>query len=440
MTHFIGIGGIGMSAIARLLLLKKQRVSGSDLKDSKRLSELVGLGATINVGHSLKDFSDVSTVVYSTVIEDNNKELVLAKKQNIPVIHRSDLLKTLMKPYRSLCVTGAHGKTSTSSLLAWTLYIAKADPSYVIGGILKSFNQNSHLGQGDFFVAEADESDGSFLNVEYEGAIITNADFDHVNYWKDPNKLEEAYVNFMSLAPTKKLLFMCGDDPILAKHSKFGTLYGFSDCEWKISDFKQEKLTSEFTITHHEKVYPKIRLNLPGKHYALNATAVFAMAISLGISENLVREALQSFPGVKRRLDVLYSDEKVTVIDDYAHHPKEILTLYRALKNAFQEQRLVAIFEPHRISRLQLMEKEFIRALSAFDVAITTEVFLVGEKPPCEAFFSAFCKQIDKFIPKNSLIEEMGDLIRPGDVLVFIGAGEISAYADLFTQHLKEVR
>lgn len=435
-THFIGIGGIGMSALASVLLQDNQKVSGSDKASSDITNKLMKMSADICIGHDKTDFTDTKLVVYSTAIHSSNKELLLAKKSQIPVIHRSDLLQRLLEKKPSLLVSGAHGKTTTSALLAWVLRSAHLDPSFVIGGLLKPEMENGHKGHGQYFVAEADESDGSFLNLSYTGAILTNYDFDHVDFWKTEENLKQAYQKFIKKALNPKWLFLCADDPFFKSLNFESTSFGFSEkADYQILNYRQVGLRSVYDVKWKTGLAKDIVLNLPGEHYALNATAVFGLCVELGLDIISILKGLKTFPGVKRRLDYLGSKDSVDIFNDYAHHPKEIKTLITTLKTAYPERRLVSVFQPHRYTRLQAMAEDFAKALAGSDKSIITDVYSAGEQPLDKEEFPKFLNKAKKYnsssfyFQKNELIENLRAVIREQDVIVFMGAGDISTHA-----------
>ena len=445
--HFIGIGGIGMSALASLLLKNNQKVTGSDKSQSSIIKNLIKMGADITIGHGVKNFDETKLVVYSTAIDKSNVELIKAKESNIKTIHRSQLLNQLLQASKSILVTGAHGKTSTSALLSWTLKSASLDPSYIIGGLLKPDFLNGYKGEGEYFVAEADESDGSFLNSDYSSAIVTNYDFDHVDFWESESNLKKAYTEFINKAPSSNSLIMCGDDQFLNTFSKKATLYGFSDhVDYQIVNYKQSGLQCFFDIKHKGSAIEDISLPLPGKHYALNAAAVFALCLNLGLKKEEIKKGLKSFPGVKRRLDHMGSFKTLDIFEDYAHHPKEVQTLLQAFKEAFSKRRIVAIFQPHRYSRLQAMSDDFAKALSFADLTIVTEVFSAGEVPTDKDCFSKFLLQLDNhcqkscYFEKKHLLERLSSILMPHDVVLFIGAGDITTLAkDFISKKAQEI-
>lgn len=428
-THFIGIGGIGMSGLARLLLAKNETVSGSDIRESEILRDLKMKGAQIYIGHDLKNVPEKARVVVSTDIKSCNPEL---KAVSNP-IHRSDLLLELMTGHKSLLVAGTHGKTTTSSLLAHTLDSAGLNPSFVIGGILKNFGVNSALGSGEFFVAEADESDGTHVKYHPYGLIVTNIDNDHLNHYGTEAKLIEAFKALIYKVENYDLLFTCGDDPILKGLKLPGNHYGFDPSNnIQITYLKQRGLDQTFNLKINGVEYSEIYLPLIGRHNVLNAAAVFGLSLAIGISEKEIRKAFFDFKGVKRRADLKWEKKQVRVYDDYAHHPEEIKATIKAFQLAFPERRLVVVFQPHRYSRTKDCFNQFKEALKA-DVVIVTDLYAAGENPIDGISTESLIQTLDPktiYIPRKELAEKLSQLIRPYDVVVTMGAGDITKLSD----------
>jgi UDP-N-acetylmuramate--alanine ligase len=420
--HFIGIGGVGMSALARILIEKGHEVSGSDLKKSYVTSGLFDAGARIFCGHRKENIEEGQIVVYSTAIKPDNPEW-LAAKQN-KCMHRSELLEELLSEKDPILVVGAHGKTSTTSLLSYICEVAGFDPSFVIGGFSPSLQGiNGKFGKGNYFIAEGDESDGSFLRARPYGAIITNVDFDHLDFWKTEDALLEAYQNFIKGAIRKELLFYWNVD---------GVSYGFEEgalCRALNIRFKGGK--QFFDVNFQGVSYRDIELNMLGKHNVLNALASFGMAISIGCGLMEIRKALKSFKGVKRRLEWKGDLKGASIFDDYAHHPKEIESTLEAVKEAFSERRKVVIFQPHRYSRMKDFIDDFIK-LSVWkdsDELIVTDIFSAGEDEIEGITTDAFLKRLEKkatYIPRENITEFIKRFILPNDIVITLGAGDIT--------------
>lgn len=420
-THFLGIGGIGMSALAHILLGKGEGVSGSDDKKSEVLTALQKKGATIHEDHDA-----VSTVVYSSAIRKDHPVLQKALKEKCPIYHRSQFLSRLMEGKKPLLITGTHGKTSTSALLSWVLIHACLSPSYAVGGILTNTSQNGGYGNGPYFVAEADESDGSFLNYQGFGGIITNLESEHLDFWQTEKRLFEGFKEFASRLAT---FFWCIDDPGLSSLNLKGQSYGFSkEADWQLFDFIQKGMILSFSVSHQGQVFEDIKIPLVGKHQALNALAVWALALELGVPEEKIREAFKTFKGVFRRLEKKGEARGATVYDDYAHHPTEIEALLTALKKTTHEKRLIAIFQPHRYTRTQMCFDLFSKAFQAADLVYITEVYSACEKPIPGISGETLAESIPGalFVNEENLLKTLEKVIQKGDIVVTLGAGSIT--------------
>jgi D-alanine-D-alanine ligase/UDP-N-acetylmuramate--alanine ligase len=404
--HFIGIGGIGMSALAQILLDRKMGVSGTDLRRGKRLLSLEGSGARIG------EAEESAQVVVSTAIPDSSPELKKVRSRGQTVLHRSELLAHLAQGYQTLAVTGAHGKTTTSSLLAWVLHHAGLDPAFALGGVLEGLSNGRH-GDGPFFVLEADESDGTFLRFHPHGAIVTNVEAEHLDHFGSLERLEDDYQTFASQVSGP--FFWCGDGEW--RCSK-GISYGLSEH----NDLRAVEITDhDFAIEFEGKRFENISIPLIGEHNICNALAVFGLCLRLGVTPDQIRAGLASFPGVHRRCQKLIEKAGVLVIDDYAHHPTEIEATLKSLRKAFGERRLIAIWEPHRYTRTRDNWERWGPALSHADIAVVTEMYTAGEEPIEGIDRDTLCSSF-------GLTKEMPEL-RPHDVVVFMGAGDSSAMA-----------
>jgi len=424
-THFLGIGGIGMSALAHLLLEKGAEVSGEDQKVSPMVQALQKKGAVITNSCNAE-----SQVVYSSAIQKDHPSLEKARQMNCSLYHRSQFLRKLMEGKSPLIVTGTHGKTSTSALLTWVLLSSGLSPSYAVGGILKNTTQNGGYGEGNFFVAEADESDGSFLNYGGEFAILTNLEKEHLDFWESEENLIEGFCTF---ANQVQGLYWCRDDTMLASLDLKGESYGLSDqANWRLFDVMQEGMKQTFSIAHGRTVFREIELPLVGKHQALNACAVWGLASELGISEAKIRKAFRTFQGVQRRLEKKGEVNGVTVYDDYAHHPTEVEVLLSSLKRAVGKKRLIAIFQPHRFTRTRDCMQGFSKAFCAADQVYITDIYSAGEKP----IVGVTGKALASAIPDSIYLEALPKFMS-GDVVVTIGAGDITHLGPQILESLK---
>ncbi len=445
--HFIGIGGIGMSGIARILIEQGKNITGSDCSCSRITQELTSLGARIYLGHNPSYVPSNATVIYSSDIKKDNPEYMFALEAGLNLMHRSDLLANLMKQSYTILVAGTHGKTTTSALLAHVFAQLNWSPTFAVGGICKNFETNAGTSTGKYFIAEADESDGSFLKYSSHAAIITNIDLDHLNHWKTETQLIEGFKNFASKVIDQDLLVWCYDDIRLSQLNLPGISYGFNQhATLVIKDFKQTETYSSFHLFEKEGKIEYITSPLMGKHNALNVAAVIALARALGAEWKDLKNAFMSFKGVGRRADWIGCSKQIDVFDDYGHHPTEIKATLEAFKEKFPSRRLVCIFQPHRFSRTKDCLEEFIDCFTDADVVVLTEIYPAGESPMDGIDgFSVYKKvQTHKkeevyFFEKKSLIEFISNFAKPGDVVLTLGAGDITKYGSLLLQKLDAI-
>lgn len=436
--HFIGIGGIGMSGLAHLLLRQKIQVTGSDLACNAITEKLTREGAVIYRGHAEQNVPSEATVVYSTDIKSNNPEYQAAIKMGNPLLHRSDLLARLIKDQQSLAVAGTHGKTTTSSLLATVLVEAGWDPSCAIGGMVTGFQSNARFGKGKFFVLEADESDRSFLKYSPFGAIVTNIDCDHLEYYEgDLAVLINHFKMFMSQVQDPHYLFWCRDDVHLTAIDFSGQTYGFHpESDWRIENVRQEEFKMVFDLSHQEKVYSNIELALTGEHYVSNGAAVFGLSLTLGVPEEKIRKAFRDFQGVLRRCENKGSANHILFIDDYAHHPTEIRVTLKSIKQAIGSRRLIAVFQPHRYTRTQFCLGLYGTIFEDADALFITEIYGAGEAPISGVSSERIQKEIANesatpchLVSRLELSRCLSEYVKPYDVVVTLGAGDITKVA-----------
>jgi UDP-N-acetylmuramate--alanine ligase len=439
--HFIGIGGIGMSGLALILLKKNSVVSGSDISDNATTKRLTQEGAHVHIGHSSSHIAKDLTVVYSTDIKESNPEYQAALHLKCKMLHRSDLLKLLMEGKKSLAVTGTHGKTTTTSLLTTVLKYGNANPSFAVGGVIPQFGSNAEHGEGEFFVAEADESDGTFTKYKPFGAIVTNIGLDHLNHFKSEGTLIREFEVFLAGVQSKKHLFWCGDDVRLQKIAKEGVSYGFTEkCDLRISQFHQEGWSSFFDIDFEGKHYARIEVPLLGRHNALNASAVFGLALKLGISESLIRKGLLAFQGVCRRAEKKGEHQSVLLLDDYAHYPTEIAATLKGVRGAIGERRLIVVFQPHRYTRTRDCLGLYGNIFHDADELFVTDIYAGSETPIPGVTIEKVIEDIkrpSKYIPRDKLGEELAKFIRPHDVVITLGAGDITHLGNQLLEILK---
>lgn len=446
--HFVGIGGAGMGGIAEVMVNAGYRVSGSDLNENTVTEHLRSLGVTIIKGHAKENINGADLVVLSSAIPSSNEEVTAASDANLPIIPRAKMLALLMQAKYGIAISGTHGKTTTTSLIASILAQADLHPTFVIGGLLKSVGTNAQLGSGDYFVAEADESDASFLFLKPKIAVITNIDADHLSTYNDNmSELRQSFIEFVAEIPADGLVVICGDDPIansLKNEINKPTLtYGFdSNVDIQIISFKQCGLQSHFCV-HNKKLnkHYNFVLNLAGKHNALNALAGLAVAMHLGVSETIVAKALQEFMGIGRRFQ-MYGEccipsGKILLIDDYGHHPREIAVTLDAIRLVWPDRRLVMAYQPHRYTRTLALMQDFAIVLSTSDVLLLLDVYAAGEEPIAGAdgktLFQAI-SSVGKIQPVfvsnvDQLPSVAKSVLKDGDVLLLQGAGSIGTMA-----------
>lgn len=446
--HFIGIGGIGMSGIAHLFLKHGFRVSGSDLKENRITEELKSLGAKIFIGHDGKNIDGQDLVVYSSAIGEDNCELRQAKVSGIALIKRAEALALLMQEKTAITVAGSHGKTTTTSLISYMLLEAGLNPTVAIGGILKNIKANACLGSGEFFVAEADESDGSFLSYSPKYSIITNIDHEHLDHYHNFDNELAAFDSFIKRTQKGGCVFACWDDPNLlkmvkayqGKHLFFG-LKDTADIYAKNISFKG--LSSDFDCYFKNKLLGRFHLSLGGRHNISNSLAVIGLGLELGIDLGCIRKALEGYQGAGRRLETKFKSDKYLVIDDYAHHPSEIKATLEAIMN-LGAVRKIAVFQPHRYSRTQLLMDEFARAFENIDYLIITDIYAASEQPIEGINAKKLLEKIKRhtknkevlYLPKEQILEHLLGIIRKDDLVITLGAGDIVKVADALAQRL----
>lgn len=416
--HFIGIGGIGMSALARILLDRGYVISGSDLAPNRLTQQLALLGAKIVYEHLPENITDCDRVVISSSIRSNNPELVEARAQKKEIFHRSEQLGELMAGKKGLLIAGCHGKTGTAALMLWTL--RELNPAFAIGGIVKGLETNGGEGSGEYFVAEADESDGSFLTLPAHALILTSADIDHLDYWKTSLNLLNAYAAFARKVP-KHRVFIPQSDSFLRPLGMASQVHRVEQHEGFLS----------FDFTYSGKTFSSVHLQGIGAHLASNAALVFTLALSLGISEEKIRAAFQSFPGVYRRGDFRGQWGTVPIFDDFAHRPKAMEALFLAFRTAYPTKRLVTLFQPLRYSRLRDFFLEFTQALEYVDQAFITDVYGAGETPIPHMSGEALAREVPNslYLPYLHAVDELKVRLQPGDLLLCTGAHPLSQIA-----------
>lgn len=453
--HFIGIGGSGMCGIAEVLHNEGYGITGSDANDSKTVQYLQSLGIEITIGHCPELINKADVVVRSTAIQADNPEVRAAQQKQIPIIPRAKMLAELMRFRHGIAIAGTHGKTTTTSLVSSILAEGGLDPSFVIGGKLNSSGSNAKLGSSTYFVAEADESDASFLFLKPMTAVVTNIDADHMGtYENNVDKLKDTFLEFLHHLPFYGLAILCIDDPgvvdILPRIERPCVTYGFNNkAHYHATDWIQRGLTSQFTVNRPQPHKPlHIEYGLPGRHNVLNALAAIAVATDLGVSDTDIREGLKNFQGVGRRFqqlgDKIFEHGTAKIIDDYGHHPKEISSTIDALRRVWPDKKLIHVFQPHRYSRTKALFDSFIDALSLADELVLLDIYSAGETP-IEGVNSAAIAQklkekgkIVHLANEHTLLATLDKIVQNGNILLMQGAGSIGMMANKLVQNTQE--
>lgn len=453
-VHFVGIGGVGMSGIAEVMCTLGYQVSGSDNADNAVTRRLASLGIDVQRGHAAANVLGADCVVVSSAIRPENPELMEAHAQRIPVVPRAEMLAELMRFKRGIAVAGTHGKTTTTSLAASVLGEGGIDPTFVIGGQLLAAGANARLGKGDWLVAEADESDGSFLRLNPQIAIVTNIDADHLeNYGGDFANVQAAFEEFMHRLPFYGLAVLCIDDPEVAALAmntpRHVMTYGFSEAaDVRAENVEQSGGCMRFTLCLPDATRTQVELALPGNHNVLNALAAASVGWQLGVSPDAIARALKQFAGVGRRFNLLATPTttkgaRVQLVDDYGHHPKELEAVFAAARGGWPDKRLVVAFQPHRYSRTRDLFDEFAAVLSSVDVLVLTEVYPAGEAPIAGADAKSLARairargRIDPVVVGGAgeLGGVLSDILNDGDLLLLMGAGDIGHAAQQIAAH-----
>jgi UDP-N-acetylmuramate--alanine ligase len=448
--HLVGIGGSGMCGIAEVLLNLGYRVSGSDLAASPVIDRLRGLGATISIGHAPEHVGDVQVVVRSTAVKDDNPEIEAAHARAIPVIPRAEMLAELMRLKYGVAVAGTHGKTSTTSMIATMLADSDLDPTIVIGGRLNSIDSNARLGRGEVMVVEADESDGSFLALSPIIAVITNIDREHLDHYTGGlEEIEAAFVSFANRVPFYGLVVLCLDDwrvqEIMPRISRRVCTYGFSpQADIRAVDVRIAGLESSFTVLAGEREHGRVSISLPGRHYVQNALAAIATGFELGLEFSAISRNLAAFSGVQRRMQVVGTCGRATVIDDYGHHPTEIRVTLAALRQAYPGWRLVVVFQPHRYSRTRHLFNEFVVAFNEADALLVCPIYAAGEAVWADVSGAMLADEIrqhgHKHVAYRETVEEQREWVRrqaddEHTLVLTLGAGDITRLAHMLVEN-----
>jgi UDP-N-acetylmuramate--alanine ligase len=437
-VHFIGVGGIGMSGLAEILRTLEFDVSGSDLREGDTTRNLGRLGVRVDLGHRPANVHGADVVVYSSAIAQENPEIVEARRLSIPVISRAEMLAELMRVKYGIAIAGSHGKTTTTSLVATVLRAAGFDPTVVVGGRMAALGSNARLGAGDLLVAEADESDGSFLRLAPTIAVVTNVDPEHLDFYGTHEGLKEAFVQFVEKVPFYGLAVLCLDHPhvqdLLPRFSRRHVTYGLSpQADYHARGVRQSGIYTRFMAYRRSDALGEFVLRMPGEHNVQNCLAAIAVADELEVPLDVMKQALATFHGVARRFSIVAEVGNVSLVDDYGHHPAEIVATLQAARRAF-DQRVLVAFQPHRYTRTQHLFDEFTRAFNDADVLFITDIYPAGEAPiegiSAERLAQAIADHghhsVRYLRDRGELAQELARLAEPGDAVIALGAGDVN--------------
>ena len=445
--HFVGIGGSGMCGIAEVLLNQGYEISGSDVRESVNTRRLNRLGAHIYISHAAENLEAVDVVVVSTAVTEDNPEVEAARQNRIPIVPRAEMLAELMRYRHGIAVAGTHGKTTTTSLIATVLAAGGLDPTFVIGGLLNSAGASARLGESRYLVAEADESDASFLHLQPMISVVTNIDADHMStYGGDFSKLKETFISFLHNLPFYGAAVVCVDDPVirdvLDKIARPVITYGIEqEADFQAYNIQQDERQMFFQVKRPEGFAPlSVSINIPGRHNVLNALAAIAVATEEKVSDQAIRDALSSFQGVGRRFQcsaLAAPNGEVMLIDDYGHHPREVQAVIRAIKGGWPDRRLVILFQPHRYTRTRDLYDDFVQVLSEADLLLLMDVYSAGEEPILGMDSHNLCRSIRQlgkldpiFIADEEILRSvLSSVLKEGDILLTQGAGNIGGIA-----------
>ncbi|MBI5183602.1 MAG: UDP-N-acetylmuramate--L-alanine ligase [Nitrospinae bacterium] len=437
-VHFVGIGGVGMSGIAEVLINSGYKVSGSDLHDSKGIRHLCDIGAEVFIGHSPSNINGSEVVVVSSAVRSDNVEIISAKERSIPVIPRGEMLSELMRLKYGIAVAGSHGKTTTTSMIATVLAGGGLDPTMVIGGRLNSLGSGARLGQGNFLVAEADESDGSFLSLSPTIAVVTTIDREHLDYYRDIKNIKKAFIKFINRIPFYGVAVLCIDQEhiqnIIPEVEKRYITYGLSpEADYTAKDILFSGLHTTLSVYWKGRDLGKIGINMPGIHNVSNLLAAIVVGQELDIDFSTISNSLEGFSGIERRFHIKGEERGIIVMDDYGHHPAEIRVTLRAAKGVWKDKRIIVVFQPHRYTRVKSLLKDFFKAFHDADSLIVTSIYSAGERPIQGVDGHLLCNGIKKqghrdvvFIEeKEEIVRHLLDRVKSGDVVMTLGAGDI---------------
>jgi UDP-N-acetylmuramate--alanine ligase len=446
-VHFIGIGGIGMSGLAQIMNNMGFKVQGSDLNTNKNTDRLIKAGIKVYLSHDKKNINKVTMVVISSAIKKSNCELIASKNKKIPIFKRGEVLANIVSLKKNIVVAGSHGKTTSTSLVANILAKAGLDPTVINGGVINSLKNTAHLGKGDWAVIESDESDGSFLKLPINYSIVTNIDYEHIDYYKNYRNLENAFIQFINKTPPTGKSIICIDNKNIIKilpkiKNKNILTYGLNKkSNYRISNIKYSVSHTLFDLHYvnlnkNKKVIKNINLKLIGEHNVLNAAAAIAVCINLGANISIIKKSLKNFSGVQRRMTKIFSKNKNEFFDDYAHHPTEIYSILNGVKKVYKERKIISVFEPHRFSRVTSLKNEFSKSFINSDLVLICPIYAAGEKKKLNFNLLSFAKLISKNSKIQVIIvnsqEELSNYFRKNlindEIIIGMGAGLISKW------------
>ena len=445
--HFIGIGGIGMSGLAQVMKNMGFKIQGSDQNRNKSTSNCSKAGIRVFIGHSRVNVNNATIIVKSSAIKDNNVEIKQAKKKKIPIYSRADVLADVVSFKKNIIITGSHGKTTTTSLVAKILSDQKLDPTIINGGVINSFNSNAKLGKGDWAILEADESDGSFLKLPINYSIVTNIDYEHIDYYKNYKNLENAFIQFINKTPKIGKCFICLDSKNIKKilnrvKNKNIFTYGLDrKSNYRVNNIRYSVNYTLFDLHYtnlnkKKNIIKNINLKLIGEHNVLNATAAIAVCINLGVSTKIIKKALKNFSGVQRRMTKVFTKNKNEFYDDYAHHPTEIASILDGVNQVYKKRKVIAVFEPHRYSRILSLKKEFSKSFLKSDTVLICPLYAAGEKKKLNFNLLNFAKLIAQNSKTQVIIvnnqKELSNYFKKNlfsdEIIIGMGAGSISRW------------
>jgi UDP-N-acetylmuramate--alanine ligase len=452
--HFIGVGGAGMSGLASILLDSGYKISGSDIVSSKSTKRLTDKGATIFKGHNESNVEKADLVVISSAIPESNPEIRGARNRKITIIKRAEMLSRLMDNKYGIAIAGTHGKSTTASMISLLLERSGFDPTVVVGGELNNFKKNAKLGKGNHIVVEADESDGSFLELNPHMVIVTNIEDDHLDHYENMENILKDFRKFIDKVPDNRRVILCKDcDNLrgLAKQcGKSHVSYGiFTEADLMAKDIELDKLNSKSKIYWQGEKIGDLCLKVAGYHNILNALAAIAVALELGISFMEIAKILETFQGVHRRMEIIANlDDKILILDDYAHHPTEIKATLSALRSSWQNRRIIAVFQPHRYSRTKLLAEKFGKVFFDADCVIINDIYSANESPISGISGETIFKEIKKtnhgqikYLPsKDDILSYLCEIVQPGDIIITMGAGDIWTVSQELVKQLKKTK